>query len=149
MTPTPSIEIPAQEDLLQKHKMRVENLPEDDQLSKVCTDAGFLKTVEVSQYFMTKHTNEFSQFAEPVACREYILPRDDKLSEPKGWIQGNTKIGPVLEVTTSYQQGRHGVEIRIESVIKDNFSLVGQNFSWLEQIGHRLDRQEVRRQRAK
>ena len=32
----------------------------------------------------------------------------------------NTKIGPVLEVTTSYQQGKHGVEIRIEFVNKGN-----------------------------
>ena len=61
MTPTPSIEIPAQENLLQKHKERVENLSQPDQLIKVCTDAGFLKTVEVEQYFMTKHTDEFFQ----------------------------------------------------------------------------------------
>ena len=66
MTPTPSIEIPAQEHLLQKHKERVEKLPQPDRLIKICTDAGFLKTVEVGQYFMTKHTDEFLQFAEPV-----------------------------------------------------------------------------------
>ena len=54
-----------------------------------------------------------------MACREYTLPRDEKLSDPKGWIRGNTKIGPVLEVTTSYLHGKIGVEIRIESV-KDN-----------------------------
>ena len=47
MTPTPSIEIPAQEILLQKHKERVEKLPQPDQLIKICTAAGFLKTVEV------------------------------------------------------------------------------------------------------
>ena len=111
LTPTPWVEIPAQEDPLQKHKKRVENLSEQDQLIKVCTDAGFMKTVEVAQYLMMKHFDEFSKFAEPVTCREYTLPRDDKLSEPKGWIQWNTKIGPVLEATTSYQQGRHGVEI--------------------------------------
>ena len=40
--------------------------------------------------------------SESVACREYILPRDEKLSDPKGWIRGNTQIGPVLEVTTSF-----------------------------------------------
>ena len=51
---------------------------------------------------MTKDTEEFSQFTEPVACREYTLPRDEKSSDPEGWIRGNTKIGPVLEVTTSY-----------------------------------------------
>ena len=50
-------------------------------------------------------------------------------------FEGNTKIGPVLEVTTSYLEQRQ-------------FSPVGQNFSWPEQIGHRLDRQGVRRQRA-
>ena len=121
MAPTPSIGIPAQENLLQKHKERVENFPQPDQLIKVCIDAGFLKTVEVGQYFMTKHTDEFLQFAEPVTCRESSLPRDDKSTEPKGWIQGNTKIGPVLEVTTSYLQGKDGVEIRIESVIQDNY----------------------------
>ena len=120
MTPTPSIEILAQENLLQKHKERVEKLPQPDQLIKICTDAGFLKTVEVGQYFMTKHTDEFVQFAEPVTCREFLLPRDDKSTDPKGWIRGDTKIGPVLEVTTSYLQGKYGVEISIESVNKDN-----------------------------
>ena len=68
---------------------------------------------------MTKHTDEFFQFAASVTCREYTLPRDEKSTDPKGWIQGNTKIGPVLEVTTSYLQGKHGVEIRIESVNTD------------------------------
>ena len=73
-TPTPSTQDPAQEDLLQKYKERVERLPHTDQLIKICTDAGFLKTVEVGQYIMTKHTDEYIQFAEPVTCREYILP---------------------------------------------------------------------------
>ena len=59
---------------------------------------------------MTKDTEEFSQLTELVACREYTLPRDEKSSDPKGWIRGNTKIGPVLKVTTSYLQGEHGVE---------------------------------------
>ena len=38
----------------------------------------------------------------------------------KGWIQGGTKIGPVLEVTTSCLYGKHGVEIRIWSLSEDN-----------------------------
>ena len=128
-TPTPSIEAPAQENLLQKHKERVEKLPQPGRLLKICTDAGFLKTVEVGQYFMTKHTDEFLQFAEPVTCREYTLPRDEKSSDPKGWIRGNTTIGPVLEVTTSNLQGKCGVEIRTESVNKDNC------YSWVR-ISH-------------
>ena len=46
MTPTPSIEILAQENLLQKFKERVEKLPQPGRLIKICTDAGFLKAVE-------------------------------------------------------------------------------------------------------
>ena len=132
-TPTPSTEVPAQENLLQKYKERVERLSQQDRLIKICTDAGFLTTVEVGQYFMTKDTEEFSQFTEPVTSREYTLPRDEKSSDPKGWIRGNTKIGPVLEVTTSYLQGKYGVEISIESVNKDN------SHSWVR-ISHGLSK---------
>ena len=63
---------------------------------------------------MTKHTDESSQFTDSVACREYTLPRDEKSTDPKGWIRGNTKMGPMLKVTTIYLQGKYGVEIRIE-----------------------------------
>ena len=55
-----------------------------------------------------------------MACREYTLPRDDPASQPKGWIQGNMRIGPVLEVTTSFQHFKYGIEIRIESVNQDS-----------------------------
>ena len=41
-TPTPSIEIPAQEDLLQKYKKRVERLSQQNRVIKICIDAGFL-----------------------------------------------------------------------------------------------------------
>ena len=56
-----------------------------------------------------------------LACREYTLPRvDDGSSQKRGWIHGNTKIGPVLEVTTNHLYGKHGIEIRIWSLRKDN-----------------------------
>ena len=57
---------------------------------------------------MTKDTCDFKQFRS-VACREYTLHRDDPASQPKGWIQGDIRIGPVLEVTTSFQYGKHGI----------------------------------------
>ena len=81
---------------------------------------------------MTKDTAEFSQF-HAVACREYTLPRDEDTSEPKGWIRGNTKIGPVLEVTTCCLQGKYGVEISINTVNKDN------SHSWVR-ISHGLNK---------
>ena len=82
-------------------------------------DAGFLNVVQIGQYFMTKDTAEFSQFR-AAACREYTLPRDEEASQPKGWIQGNTEIGPVLEVATCCLHCKYGVEIRIMSMEKDN-----------------------------
>ena len=134
-TPAPSTDDPAQqeEDLLQKYQERVERLSQQNRVIKFCTDAGFPTMVYVGQYFMTKDTEEFSQFTESVACREYTLPRDEKSSDPKGWIRGNTEIGPVLDVTTSYLQGKYGVEIRIESVNKDN------SHSWVR-ISHGLNK---------
>ena len=60
MTPRPSIEIPALENLLQKYKERLEGFPQQDRLIKICTDPGLLETVEVGQYSMTKHIDEFS-----------------------------------------------------------------------------------------
>ena len=120
-TPTLLIDDPAQEeDLVQKYQERVDKLSQQNRVVKFCTDAGFLTTVDFGQYFMTKDTEEFSQFTESVACREYTLPRDESLTEPKGWIKGNTKIGPVLEVATCCLQGEYGVEIRNESLNKDN-----------------------------
>ena len=113
-TPTPSTDDPAQEDLLQEYQERVERQSQQDRVIKFCIDTGFPTMVNVAQYFMTKDTEEFSQFTDSVACREYILPRDEKSSEPTGWIRGNTQIGPVLESTNSYLQGKYGVEIRIE-----------------------------------
>ena len=103
--------------LLQQYEERIEKLSQQDRLSKFCMDAGFFSVVEVGQYFMTKDTGE-QFFAR--ACREYTLPRSDESSQPKGWIQGNTRIGPVLEITTSCLYDKHGVEIRIWSLSEDN-----------------------------
>ena len=68
---------------------------------------------------MTKDSGDLTQF-NTVACREYTLPREDDASQPRGCIQGHTKIGPVLEVATSYLQGKYGVEIRIWSLNRDD-----------------------------
>ena len=98
-------------------------------------DAGFVKVVEIGQYFTTKDAAEFSQFTDTMVCRKYILPRDEKLSDPKGWIRGNTKIGPVLEVTTRNLQGKYGVKIRIESPNKDNsHSLAEVVMAWTKLV---------------
>ena len=102
----------------QQYSQQIESLSPENRLSKFCKEAGFMRVVEVGQYFVTKDTRDFRQF-QSVACREYTLRRDDKASHPKGWIRGNMRIGPLLEVTTSFQHFKYGIEIRIESVNKD------------------------------
>ena len=117
-------EAPAREEpedsniLLQKYFQQVQRLSPENRLSKFCKEAGFMSVVEVGQYFVTRNASEF--LLRSVACREYTLPRDDPASEAKGWIQGNTRIGPILEVTTSFQHFKFGVEVRIQSMKEDN-----------------------------
>ena len=85
-----------------------------------------MSVVEVGQYFVTRNASEF--LLRTVACREYTLPRDDPASEPKGWIQGNTRIGSIL--------GSHdelsALQIRSRSsnsiCERRQFSILGQNF---------------------
>ena len=103
----------------QQYIQQVESLSPENKVSKFCKEAGFMRVVEVGQYFVTKDTGSLRQFRS-VACREYTLPRDDPASQAKGWIQGNMRIGPVLEVTTSFQHFKYGIEIRIWPVNQDN-----------------------------
>ena len=95
------------------------SLSPENKVSKFCKEAGYMRVMEAGQYFVTKDTGSLRQFRS-VACREYTLPRDDPASQAKGWIQGNMRIGPVLEVTTSFQHFKYGIEIRIWSVKQDN-----------------------------
>ena len=111
-------DIPSHQNLLlQRYEERIKLLSQENKVSKFCMNAGVIHVVEIGQYFMTKDIEE-QFFAR--ACREYILPRNDESSQPKGWIHGNTRIGPVLEITTSYLYGKHGIEVRIWSLRKDN-----------------------------
>ena len=105
--------------LWQQYEERIKSLSPESKVSRFCKEAGFMRIVEVGQYFVTKDTGDFRQFRS-VACHEYTLPRDDPSSQPKGWIQGNMGIGPVLEVTTSFENFKYGIEIRIWSVGQDN-----------------------------
>ena len=90
-------DIPSHQNLLlQRYEERIEMLSQENKVSKFCMDAGFISVVEIGQYFMTKDTGE-QFFAK--ACREYTLPRSDESSRPKGWIQGNTKIGTYMANT--------------------------------------------------
>ena len=103
--------------VLQQYFQQVESLSPENRLSKFCKEAGFMSVVKVGQYSVTRNASEIQH---TIACREYTLLRDDKSSQPEGWIRGNTRIGPMLEVTTSFQHFKYGIEVRIESVDEDN-----------------------------
>ena len=113
-------DIPSHQNLLlQRYEERIKLFSQENKVSRFCMEAGFMRVVEVGQYFVTMDTGDLRQF-QSVVCREYTLPRDIPASQPKGWIQGNMRIGPVLEVTTSFQHFKNGIEIRIKSVNQDD-----------------------------
>ena len=51
-----------------------------------------------------------------------------QLLNQKDGFKGNMRIGPALEVTTSFQHFKYGTEIRVESVNQDDSHSLGQNF---------------------
>ena len=67
----------------QQYIQQVESLSPENRVSKFCQEAGFMRVVEVGQYFVTKDTGDFRQFRS-VACREYTLPRDE---QARVWLQ--------------------------------------------------------------
>ena len=78
--------------LLQQCGQRIEQLTQQDKLSKFCMDAGFLNVVvEVGQ---TKDTQEFSHFMDAVTCREYTLPRKEEASNQKVGSEGIPNLDP-------------------------------------------------------
>ena len=122
---------PAQEeDLLQRYRERIKKLSQQDRVSKFCTDAGFLTTVEVGQYFMTKDTEEFSQFTDSVSWvhlpkrRKFIWTKGLDQREHQNWA----RIGSynLLHISWIWSGNQNRVSEQ------GPFSLVGQNCSCLE-----------------
>ena len=100
----------AQGNLLQDYVAKIEDLLEDQKLSKLCKDAGFLKKIEKGQFLIT--IEEGSEVVQ-TACREYTQSR------PRDWIRCNAKIGRVLDVKVYPHEGRYCIDIMIESLFKD------------------------------
>ena len=73
----------------------------------------------LEQMFIVRHLMMQNLDKLKGSCREYTLLGSATSSEVKGWIRGNAKIGPVLDVAVSFHQGRCGVEIMINSPIGD------------------------------
>ena len=102
--------------LLRDYEHKFEQLPEDQKLSKLCCDDG-LKILEKGQFFIKLDEEGPDEMKN--LRREYTLPRSEEASRVRGWILGNTKVGPVLDVKVCVHQRRYGIEILIESLFRD------------------------------
>ena len=77
-----------------------------------------LKLVEQGQYFYTFETEEGHQMQN--LCREYTMPRNEKMTRVRGWIRKNTRIGPVLDMKVCYRDDRFSIEVQIPSLFQDH-----------------------------
>ena len=128
-------EMSVQGSWLRDYEPKFAELPEDEKLTKLCSDAGFMK--DTGQFFITLGEEEPDGMQ--TLCREYILPRDQETSRARGWIRGNTKNGPVLDVKVYCHQERYCVDTMIESSLREN-SFSGSCRERYQQIRHRHDR---------
>ena len=101
----------AQANLLQEYEQKFAERPDDQKLSKLCSDAGFLQEIGKGQFFIAlEEESEVMQYVE---------------STHREWTRSNTKIGPVLDVKLHPHEGRYCFDIMIESLFRD------QAVSWV------------------
>ena len=105
-----------QGNLLLEFERKFDQLSKDLKLSKLCLDAG-LKSVEIGQFFITRDAEGPDEMKN--WCREFSRPRNEKGTVARGWIDGGTKIGPVLDIKICRHQDRYGIEILVESLFQD------------------------------
>ena len=106
-----------QGNLLREYEQKFAELTEQQKLTELCSNAGFWKNIERGQIFITPDDDAPDETKG--SCRECTLPRSEESSRVRGWILGNTKIGPVVDVNVCHHQGRYGVELMIESLFRD------------------------------
>ena len=118
-TPFSQTDAEVQRRLLREYQQKFAELPEQQKLSKLCSNAG----IDKGQFFITLDEEGLDDMR--TSCREYTLPRSEETYRVRGWIRGNKTIGPVLDVKDCYHQERHAVEIVIGSLFRD------RTFSWV------------------
>ena len=92
-----------QGNLLHNCEQQFANLPDHLQLIKLCSNVG-ITTVARDSISRPSTMRNWTKLGG--SCRGYTLPRVNAASKVKGWIRGNTKIGPALEVAVSQSSSR-------------------------------------------
>ena len=67
----------------QQYIQQVESLSPENKVSRFCKEAGFIRVVEVGQYFVTKDTGDFRQFRSVGLPRIHFTSRRSKLLNQK------------------------------------------------------------------
>ena len=89
---SPQTDDNVQGNLLHDCEQQFAILPDHLQLIKVRSNVDITKTVARGQFFTTLDDAELDKLGG--SCREYTSLRDNAASKVKGWIRGNTRIGP-------------------------------------------------------
>ena len=105
-------DIPSHQNLLlQRYEERIELLSQENKVSKSCMDAGFIHVVEIGQYFMTEDTE---------LVVNTLFQEMTNLHNQKDGFRETQELDPYWESRPVYLYGKHGNEIRIWSLSKDN-----------------------------
>ena len=129
LTQPPLAELQANEERqgnpLQEYEQRFEKLSEDQKLSRLRSEAGW-RLVEIGHFFFALPSPRGKE--NQSLCREYTLPRDQKGTRIKGWIQSNVRFGPVSDIKVCNTYGRYSIEVQVQSLFKD------QTESWIRVV---------------
>ena len=60
-------------------------------------------------------------------CREYTMPRDEEGTRVRGWIRGNERFGPVLNIKVCNHDERYSIEVQVQSLLDDQNRILGSN----------------------
>ena len=101
---------------MQKYERRFNKLPEDQKLSKLCSEAS-LNLVEVGQFLYALPSPNGAK--NQSLCREYTLPRDETENCAKGWIESDARLGLVSDIKVCKTYGRYSVEVKVPSLFED------------------------------
>ena len=70
------------QNLWQQYLERIESLSQESKVSKFCMDAGFVRVVEVGQYFMTKDIGDLDNFVQWLVANT-LFPETIQLHKQK------------------------------------------------------------------
>ena len=82
MNPHPTHD-PARGNTLHDYQQKIEDLPEDIGIDRICSEAGFVQAVVPEQHFVTVGGTEMAELGVPVACREKTFASRPRVDEGK------------------------------------------------------------------